>query len=160
MDQGESTCTAPPGAGVALKRRDEASARRVHVDADLAAAAAVHLRDGGAHAAHVVVVARRSDKERFTRRTVYTQNGLHAERFTRRTVYTQNGLHAERFTRRTVYTQNGLHAERFTRRTVYTQNGLHVYTQNGPTPCSDCRGCRRRRWCCRRRRRRRAAGPG
>jgi hypothetical protein len=31
----------------------------------------------------------------------------YAERFTRRTVYTQNGLHAERFTHRTVYEQNG-----------------------------------------------------
>jgi hypothetical protein len=38
----------------------------------------------------------------FTRRTVYTQNGLHTERLTCRTVYhTQDGLHAERFTHRT-----------------------------------------------------------
>ena len=41
---------------------------------------------------------RRSGTERFTRRTVYTQNGLHTERFTHRTVYAQNSLRTERFT--------------------------------------------------------------
>ena len=55
---------------------------------------------------------RRSGTERFTHRTVYTQNGLHTERFTHRTVtvYAHNGLHTDR----TVYAQDGLHTARFT----------------------------------------------
>jgi hypothetical protein len=62
--------------------------------------------------------------ERFTHRTVYTQNGL--QQITHRTVYTQNGLHTERFSHRTDYTHYGFHTEWFTHRTVFTQNGLHT----------------------------------